>query len=134
MASNEPVSITQRIAQRKATLPAALSEEQIRRRSVTRVRYMLSTIAEELGQEIPALLEELRWQDDGAEKVLNMYIKLLEFSVPKLSRAEVKVEAPGDGATANLTMEQLQDIIREGVRLESRTIDGESKRVETPTD
>lgn len=134
MATTEPISFTQRIAQRKAALPSALSEEQIRRRSVTRVRYALSTIAETLSAEVPELLEELRWQEGGAKEVLNIYIKLLEFSVPKLSRAEVKVETPGDGGTANLTMEQLQDIIREGVRLESRTIDGESKRVDEQTD
>lgn len=64
---------------------------------------------------------------DGPKEALELYIKMLEFAVPKLSRAEVSVEDGGKTHTAQLTMDQLQQIIREAPRA---PIEGECKHVE----
>ena len=49
----------------------------------------------------------------------------------KLSRAEIKVEDPDgkNSAVAQLTMDDLQKMIRDGIQLESRTIESTAKEV-----
>ena len=70
---------------------------------------------------------------DGPAAALDRYIKLLEFAVPKLSRAEVAVEDGSKTKKAEFTMRELQDMLVQA-QAESRTIDGEATDVTPNSD
>lgn len=122
-----PIDLAEKRAERRKNLPDALSSEQLRRRAVTRMRHNLASLADEKFD------DALRWLEmievtDGPRAAFDAYLKLLEFAVPKLSRAEVSVEDGGKTHKADLTMEELQAIIQEGIAAkekEEHTFDGE---------
>ena len=114
----DPISLDERRALRRASLPDALTSEQLRRSAVTRMRWSLTQLIEDNADKVQDWIDLVALVD-GPKDALEIYIKLLEFAVPKLSRAEVSVEDGGKTRTAQLTMEELQNIIRE-----ARTIEG----------
>lgn len=118
-----PISLDERRALRRKNLPDALTSEQLRRTAVTRMRWSLTQLIEDNADSVQGWIEDVVWTD-GPKAALEIYIKLLEFAVPKLSRAEVSVEDGGKTRTAQLTMEQLQEIIRE-----AQTLDGTATQV-----
>ena len=128
----EPISFADRKAARRATapVPATLSEDQLRRLSVGRVRWALTELAKNNAETVQGMLDAVAVVD-GPKAYLDTFIKLLEFSVPKLSRAEIKVEDPDgkNSAVAQLTMDDLVKLIREGVQLENRTVDSTAKEL-----
>jgi hypothetical protein len=129
----DPVSLEERRAAREASLPDALSEKQLQRVSTGRVRYALSQLAQNNVEEVQSWLDAVVLVD-GPKAALELYLKMIEYCVPKLSRTEVKVEdSAGNVAVAQLSIEDLQDLIREGVRLESRTVDSTAEDI-TPVD
>jgi hypothetical protein len=74
-------------------------------------------------------LDEIRIVD-GPKAAMEMFLKMIEYSIPKLSRTEVKVEdSAGNAAVAQLSMEDLQELIRNGVQLEAKTIDGNAQDI-----
>ena len=131
MPRTEPVTDRELAERRRDTLPDSLSEEVSRRKSLTRVRKELSELA------LDNIKYVQEWLDitsvlDGPKAALELYLKLLEFSVPKLSRAEITVENPdADDDVARLTIADLQQLRRDGVALEARTVDGECERVDS---
>ena len=118
-----PISLEERRAERRAALPDALTSEQLRRSAVTRMRWSLTQLIEDNAKKVQNWIDLVALVD-GPKDALDIYIKLLEFAVPKLSRAEVSVEDGGKTHVAQLTMEDLQNIIRE-----ARTIDGTATQV-----
>ncbi len=121
--NTKPVSLAERRAARRANLPDALTSEQLRRTAVTRMRWSLTQLIEDNSEKVQEWIDLVALVD-GPKDALDIYIKLLEFAVPKLSRAEVSVEDGGKTQTAQLTMEELQNIIRE-----ARTIEGTATEV-----
>jgi len=121
--STEPISLDERRAARRASLPDCLTSEQLRRTAVTRMRWSLTQFIEDNAVRVQEWIDLVALVD-GPKEALELYIKMLEFAVPKLSRAEVSVEDGGKTHTAQLTMEELQNIIRE-----ARTIDGTAHEV-----
>lgn len=119
----DPISLDERRALRRAKLPDALTSEQLRRAAVTRMRWSLTQLIEDNAEKVQDWIDLVALVD-GPKDALEIYIKLLEFAVPKLSRAEVSVEDGGKTHTAQLTMTELQNIIRE-----ARTIDGTATEV-----
>lgn len=132
--STEPKTEQELIEQRRASLPDALSEQQLARVSTGRVRYALSQLAQNNVKNVQAWLDAVV-VCEGPARALELYLKMIEYCVPKLSRTEVKVEdAAGNTAVAQLSIEDLQDLIRKGVELERRTIDGEAEEVHPDAD
>lgn len=113
-----PISLDERRAMRRAKMPDALTSEQLRRTAVTRMRWAMTQLIEDNAEKVQGWIDTVALVN-GPKDALDIYIKLLEFAVPKLSRAEVSVEDGGKTHTAQLTMAELQAIIRE-----ARTIDG----------
>ncbi len=126
----EPISLDERRATRRAMMPEGLSEDALRRLSVGRVRWALTELAKNNADTVQEMLDAVAVVD-GPKAYIELFIKLLEFSVPKLSRAEIKVEDPDgkDSAVAQLTMDDLVKLIREGVQLENRTVDSTASEV-----
>ena len=124
--STEPISLDERRAARRASLPDALTSEQLRRTAVTRMRWSLTQFIEDNADRVQEWVDLIALVD-GPKEALEMYIRLLEFGVPKLSRAEISVEDGGKTHTAQLTMAELQQIIREAPRA---PIDGECTHVD----
>ena len=126
----EPISLDERRAARRASLPDALTSEQLRRTAVARMRWSMTQFVENNACRVQEWIDIVAMVD-GPKEALELYIKMLEFAVPKLSRAEVSVEDGGKTHTAQLTMEELQQIIREAPRA---PIDGECTRVDGAAD
>lgn len=122
----EPISLDERRAARRAALPNALTADQLRKHAVGRMRYALMQLVEDNQDRVQEWLDLIALVD-GPKEALDAYIKLLEFAVPKLTRAEVSVEDGGKTKTAELTMSELQEIIRE-----ARTIEGTATHVDEP--
>lgn len=123
----KPISLDERRAARRANLPDALSREQLRRRAVSKMRHNLASLVDDKYDDAKRWLEMIEITD-GPRAAFEAYLKLLEFAVPKLSRAEVSVEDGGKTHKADLSMEELQAIIAEGVAArtkEERTVEGE---------
>ena len=111
-------------------LPDVMSEKQLQRVSTGRVRYALSQLAQNNIERVQELLDAIEVVD-GPKAAFDSLMKLLEYSIPKLSRTEVKVEdTAGNAVVAELDMEALQEIIRRGVNAELRTIEGTAEEVE----
>jgi hypothetical protein len=119
----EPISLDERRALRRKNLPDALTSEQLRKTAVTRMRWAMTQLIEDNAEKVQGWIDAVAMVD-GPKDALDIYIKLLEFAVPKLSRAEVSVEDGGKTHTAQLTMAELQAIIRE-----ARTIEGTAEPI-----
>ena len=125
--TTKPISLDERRAARRKNLPDALSREQLRRRAVSKMRHNLASLADDKYEDAKRWLELIE-VTDGPRAAFDSYLKLLEFAVPKLSRAEVSVEDGGKTHKADLSMEDLQAIIAEGIAArdkEERTVEGE---------
>ncbi len=140
MPSSEPKSKSDLEEQRKASLPDALSEQQLQRVSTGRVRYALSQLAQNNVEAVQGWLDAIV-VTDGPAKALELYLKLLEYSVPKLTRTEVKVESDGnDTPLDRLDYSDLQDMVRNGVqelvkqeaKRQGVTLEGEATHVPNP--
>lgn len=111
MPRSEVISLEDRRAMRRAKMPDALTAEQLRKTAVGRMRWALTALVEDNSERVQGWLD-LVAMTDGPKEALEFYIKLLEFAVPKLSRAEVSVEDGGKTQIAQLTMQELQAIMR----------------------
>ena len=129
MPRTEPITQDEFLMMRAENLPDALSEKALQRVSTGRVRYALSQLAQNNVERIQDWLDAVALVD-GPKAALELFLKMLEYSIPKLSRTEVKVEdSAGNTAVALLSMEDLQDLIRKGVELEQRTFNSEAVEV-----
>lgn len=111
----EPISLDEKRAQRRASMPDALTAEQLRKTAVGRMRWTITQIIEDNSGRVQEWIDLVAWID-GPKDALEMYIKLLEYAVPKLSRAVVSVEDGGKTQKAELTMAELQQIIEDAPR------------------
>jgi hypothetical protein len=132
MSLSIPKTAEELTAQRKASLPEAISETQLQRVSTGRVRYALSQLAQNNIERVQDLLDAIGLTE-GPKAEFDAFMKLLEYSIPKLSRTEVKVEdSAGNAIVRELSMEDLQELVRKGVQAQhdqDRTIEGEVERV-----
>lgn len=128
MSKVTPITEGSRIQARRASLPTELTAGTMRKRAMERMRYALTNLVEDNGERVQAWLDTIAVVD-GPKAALDSYLKLLEFALPKLSRAEVSVETDDGTQKADLTMEELQQII-----LEARTIEGTAEHVKTEDD
>ena len=118
-----PISLDAQRAARRDALNAVLTPEQARKRAVSRMRSHLLELIEDKYEDAKDWLDMVATVD-GPKEALELYIKLLEYAVPKLSRAEVTVEENGKTRRADFTIEELQQMI-----LEARTIEGVATHV-----
>jgi len=122
MARKEPLTPTEIRKARKNSMPTSLTEAALQRVSTGRVRFALSQLAQNNVTRVQEWLDAIALVD-GPKAALELYLKMIEYSVPKLSRTEVKVEdSDGNTAVAQLTIEELQQMIRDGVRFEKSVI------------
>ena len=128
----DPISLDERRAARRASLPDCLTAEQLRRTAVARMRWSMTQFVEDNACRVQEWLDLVALVD-GPKDALDLYIRMLEFAVPKLSRAEVSVEDGGKTGVVDLTMAELQQLIREAPRA---PINGECTHVDddTPND
>ena len=125
MPRTEPITQDEFLMMRAENLPDALSEKALQRVSTGRVRYALSQLAQNNVERVQEWLDAVA-KVNGPKAALELFLKLLEYSVPKLTRTEIKIEdSAGNTAVALLSMEDLQDLIRKGVELEQRTFNSE---------
>lgn len=107
------------------TAPIYLTPDQARRNSVAVIRAQLAVLARGNVQRVQAWLDQVA-ETDPAE-ALNLFLRMLEFSVPKLSRAEVAITDDTKDGVAHLTIADLQALLRE-----AQTIQGECAPVVEP--
>ncbi len=118
----EPVTKDEAQEARVSSLPVSLSETALQRVSTGRVRFALSQLAQNNVTQVQHWLDSIALVD-GPKAAMELYLKMIEYSVPKLSRTEIKVEdSEGNTAVATLTIEELQQMIRDGARLENKVI------------
>lgn len=118
----------------RANLPDAMSEKQLQRVSVGRLRYALSQLAQNNVQHVQDWLVAIEIAD-GPKAAMELYLKMIEYSVPKLSRTEVKVEdSAGNALVTELSMDVLQDMVRNFVKEESRTVESTAEDVTQNSD
>ena len=116
MSRTEPLTEDELATVRKASLPVSLTETQLQRVSTGRVRFALSQLAQQNVTQVQHWLDAV-CLIDGPKAAMELYLKLIEYSVPKLSRTEVKVEdSDGNTAVAQLSIEDLQQMITDGIR------------------
>ena len=122
MSRTEPLTQIELADARKSTLPISLTETQLQRVSTGRVRFALSQLAQQNVTQVQGWLDAV-CLIDGPKAAMELYLKLIEYSVPKLSRTEIKVEdTDGNTAVAQLTIDELQQMIRDGVRFEKGVV------------
>lgn len=103
-------------------MPVTLNETALQRVSTGRVRFALSQLAQNNVASVQ------RWLDcielvDGPKAAMEAFLKMIEYSVPKLSRTEIKVEdSDGNTAVAQLSIEELQQMIRDGIKFEKSVV------------
>ena len=132
MPQTEPKTAEELTAERQANLPDALSETQLNRVSTGRVRYALSQLAQNNVEQVQRWLVAIELVD-GPKAAFDSYMKMIEYSIPKLRRTEVKVEdSAGNAIVTEMSFEDLQELVNNGVRAaqaairdEERTIEGE---------
>lgn len=119
MGTVTPITKTELEERRRASLPTGLSTNALRQRAVNRMRYAITQLVEDNQERVEIWLDTIA-AVDGAKAALDSYLKLLEFALPKLSRAEVSVEDDrGNEKVAELTLEELQNIVRDARTIES---------------
>lgn len=122
MSRTEPLTKTEIQEARTASLPVSISETALQRVSTGRVRFALSQLAQNNVTQVQHWLDAIALVD-GPKAALELYLKMIEYSVPKLSRTEIKVEdTDGNTAVAQLTIEELKQLIRDGVRFEKSVV------------
>lgn len=122
MARTKPLTKKEIVAARVNSMPTSLSESALQRVSTGRVRFALSQLAQNNVTRVQEWLDAICLVD-GPKAAMELYLKMIEYSVPKLSRTEVKVEdSAGNTAVAQLTIEELQQMIRDGVRFEKQVV------------
>lgn len=118
----EPQSPKELREARKNSMPTSLAESALQRVSTGRVRFALSQLAQNNVTQVQHWLDCIALLD-GPKAALELYLKMIEYSVPKLSRTEVKVEdKDGNTAVAQLSFEDLQTMIRDGIRFEKSIV------------
>ena len=118
----EPLTPAELRDARVNSMPTSLSETQLQRVSTGRVRFALSQLAQNNVTQVQHWLDSVALVD-GPKAALELYLKMIEYSVPKLSRTEGKVEdSEGNTAVAQLSFEDLQQMIRDGVRFEKSVV------------
>lgn len=112
-------------AERLASVPDTLREADLQRISTGRVRYAISQLAQNNIDKVQDLLDAIEIID-GPKAAFDSLMKILEYSIPKLQRTEVKVEeSVTGGAIDNMSVPELEEAIREMARLavaEERTV------------
>lgn len=123
MPGTKPINLDERRRARIEALPRTLSPDNLRREAAARVRYALSQLAAANVEQVQEWLTEVH-KTEGAAKALDLYLKMLEYSVPKLSRAEVQVDH-NTSEVASLSIQDLQELIRQN----AKTFNGEANEV-----
>ena len=103
---------------------------------MTRLRHNLAHLAEDQFEEVQRQLEMVAITD-GPKAYVELYLKMLEFAVPKLTRAEVSVETDEGRASRELDFDELEALVMQGIAAREqaeRTIEGESEDVTTGPD
>tara|TARA_R100001143_G_scaffold28420_1_gene28081 strand:+ start:4009 stop:4437 length:429 start_codon:yes stop_codon:yes gene_type:complete len=114
MPRTEPKTEQELAADRKASLPDALSEQALQRVSTGRVRYALSQLAQGNVDRVQDWLDRIEMLD-GPKAAMDTFLKMLEYSVPKLQRTEVKVEdSAGNAIVTEMGMDDLLEMIQRG--------------------
>lgn len=90
--------------------------------ATARLRTAIAELTDTNFEQVQEWLDYVAIMDPA--KALDFVLRLLEFSVPKLSRVEA-VAAPGTGGLHDLTIGELQALL-----IKERTIEGESQEVE----
>jgi len=122
MLRTKPLTPQELAKARKNSLPTSISEQQLQRLSTGRVRFALAQLAQQNVTRVQEWLDAIALTD-GPKSAMELYLKMIEYSVPKLSRTEVKVEDnEGNTAVAALSIEDLQQMIRDGVRFEKSVV------------
>ena len=117
--SSTPKTPEDLAAERKASFPDAVTEKELQRVSTGRVRYALSQLAQNNVDQVQRWLTAVEISD-GPKAAMELFLKMIEYSVPKLSRTEVKVEdAAGNTVMAQVSMEHLRELIQQGSKLQS---------------
>ncbi len=118
----EPLTKEELREARLNSMPTSLSETALQRVSTGRVRFALSQLAQNNVTQVQHWLDAIALVD-GPKAALELYLKMIEYSVPKLSRTEIKVEdTDGNTAVAQLSFEDLQQMIRDGIRFEKGVV------------
>jgi len=135
----EPKTEKELADDRKASLPEALSEQALQRVSTGRVRYALSQLAQGNVDRVQSWLDRIEMLD-GPKAAMDTFLKMLEYSVPKLQRTEVKVEdSAGNAIVTEMGMDDLLEMIQRGATIINRAqadpdsvIEGELATDENP--
>jgi len=133
MGTITPISVAERQAARRASLPDTLSSSVMRKQMVERMRFGLTQLVEGNAERVQAWIDTIAVVD-GPKAALEMYLKLLEFAVPKLTRAEVSVEDGDKTKKAELSIPELQDIIRNAQAIEGTATHVATKPVDDYSD
>lgn len=139
MPRTEPKTEKELADDRKASLPEALSEQALQRVSTGRVRYALSQLAQGNVDRVQSWLDRIEMLD-GPKAAMDTFLKMLEYSVPKLQRTEVKVEdSAGNAIVTEMGMDDLLEMIQRGATIINRAqadpdsvIEGELATDENP--
>jgi len=100
-----------------------LTPDQARRNATAVIRAQLAILARGNVANVQEWLDRTALLDPA--KALDLFLRMLEFSVPKLSRAEVAITDDTKDGVAHLTIPDLQALLREAQTLEGqcRTLD-----------
>lgn len=101
--------------ERRQQLPNVMSDKQLQRRALARLRHNLASLSQDMYEEAVRWLELIEITD-GPRAAFDSYMKLLEFTVPKLSRAEVAVEDATEVRKAEMSMDELLEMVEAGRR------------------
>ena len=111
------------LEEERKNLPEALSEHQLQRISTGRVRYALSQLAQNNVTQVQRWLDAIE-KIDGPKAAFDSFMKLIEYSVPKLRRTEVKVEdSAGNAVVATLGIDELKELIQKGSVIDGQADD-----------
>lgn len=103
-----------------------LTPEQSRRNSTAVVRAQLAILAKGNIQKVQEWLDRTADGDlvhgvlPDPARALDLFLRMLEFSVPKLSRAEVAVTDTSKDGVAHLTIADLQALLKEAQTFEGK--------------
>lgn len=129
--SNTPIDLAARRAARRSDLPETLTPRQLQTRAMNKMRHNLASLADEKYEDAKRWLEMIEITD-GPKAAFDAYVKLLDFAVPRLTRAEVAVEDNTGQGVREMGMEELQELVMLGFnagRAEDRTVEGDYEDV-----
>jgi hypothetical protein len=91
--------------------PRAMSLPSVNKITTARIRQMVSQLSAEA---YPEVLQWLRTvANDSPAKAIELYIELLQFSIPKVKAVAVAVNDTSAGAPHKLSLADLQAIVSE---------------------